>query len=359
MLGQHTWQGLVRRLVGSPRPAPIQKRRRSRPQGEALEERWVPSNWFVSTLGSDANPGSVAAPFATIQHAVPVAQSGDRIHVAQGTYGYTGADTIGDDPRFGSPGNSGTLPGSFLHSNPAVVLVFDKSRQIYGGFDNAFTTWAPSTYRTYIDGGTAVRGAHVLDDDGAAGPGFANAALDLGGFTIQACKATGEAGLSGTDSVNAYGAGMWINTAARDPATQGAFRLKNMAFRGNLAQGNNTVGGSAAGAAVAPREVGNMILDGVTFDTNLSQGGNGSGPGGNAQGGAVFLDRSTVTTASGAALTFYNNRAVAGDVPGDARGGGLAMTNSTASPQNVIALNNSLQGGRGVGVAGSAYGGPF
>jgi hypothetical protein len=344
---------------------------------EALEDRLVPSNWFVSTLGADTNPGTIAAPFATIQHAVNVAQGGDRIHVAQGTYGYVGADTIGDDARFQQPGNTGTLSGSFLHVSPAVVLVFDKSLQIYGGFNNDFTTWAPSTFRTYIDGGSVVRGVYVLDDNGAAGPGFGNAALDMEGFTIQACKATGEPGLPGTDSVNAYGAGMWISTVARPTATQGAFILKNMVFRGNYAQGNDTndIGGAAAGAALALRAVGSMTLDGVTFDTNLSQGssnastGTGGIRGGRAH-GAVFLDRSAVTTDNGFAVTFYNNRAVAGTAGGsgvdsaglkaDATGGGLAMYNSTASLQNVIALNNSLQGGgTPMGTPGGAYGGTF
>src|SRR5947209_5423391 len=122
MLWQRVWQSIVHRLMGGPRTAPIRRRRRSRPLVETLEDRLVPSNWFVSTLGSDGNPGTIAAPFATIQHAVNVAQGGDRIHVAQGTYGYTGADRLADDARFGSPGPPGTLSADFLHVHPAVVL---------------------------------------------------------------------------------------------------------------------------------------------------------------------------------------------------------------------------------------------
>src|SRR5436309_4944160 len=162
MLWQRAWQSIVHRLMGGPQTAPIRRRRQSRPLVEALEDRVVPANWFVSTLGSDGNPGTTGAPFATIQHAVNVAASGDRIHVATGIYGYVGADKLGDDPRFNSPGNNGTLSGNFLNVNPAVVLVYDKSLQIYGGFDNGFTTWAPSTFRTIIDGGSVVRGVYVL-----------------------------------------------------------------------------------------------------------------------------------------------------------------------------------------------------
>jgi hypothetical protein len=344
---------------------------------EGLEERWVPSNWFVSTLGSDGNPGTTAAPFATIQHAVNVASSGDRIHVATGTYGYTGADKISDDPRFNSPGNTGTISGNFLNVNPAVVLVYDKSLQIYGGFNNSFTSWSPSTFRTFIDGGSAVRGVYVLDDNGEPSAAFATpAGLDMEGFTIQACKATGESGLQAPDTVNAFGAGMWINDAARSTATQGAFLLKNMVFRGNYAKGNDFTtghgvslgqGGSAAGAALALRFVGNMAFDHVTFDTNLSQGGSvvGDGTLGGDALGAVHLDHSTVT---GNTITFYNNRAVSGNSiigtvgkpTADALGGGMAVQiNSSATLQNVIALNNSLQGGDSGGDAGSAFGGAF
>src|SRR5438094_97667 len=183
MLLRRAWQSIINRLTGGGRKTPIQKLRRSRPLVEALEDRVVPANWFVSTLGSDGNPGTIPAPFATIQHAVNVAASGDRIHVATGIYGYVGADRLGDDPRFNSPGN--------------------------------------------------------------------------------------------------------------------------------YAQGNNPggVGGSAAGAAVSLRFVGNLTLDHVTFDTNLSQGGSGVNKGGDALGAGVHLDHSSVT---GNTITLYNNRAVSG-----------------------------------------------
>jgi hypothetical protein len=368
----HLWQRVINRLTGGGRKQPLQKQRRSRPLLEALEERLVPTNWFVSTQGADSNQGSQAAPFATIQHAVNVAASGDVIQVATGVYGYTGADKIGDDPRFNAPGNTGTISGTFLKVNPAVVLVYDKSLQILGGFDNGFTTLAPSTFRTFIDGGSVVRGVYVLDDNGGPSAAFNTpAGLDMEGFTVQACHASGEGGLAAPDNVNAFGAGMWVNTAARSATTQGNFLLKNMVFRGDFAQGNNTggVGGSGAGAGVALRFVNSMTLDHVTFDTNLSQGGSGVNKGGDALGGAMHLDHSNV---SGNTVTLYNNRAVSGGASGngldpnsnataDALGGAMAVQiSSSATLQNVIALNNSLQGGNVPnGDAGAAFGGTF
>jgi hypothetical protein len=52
------------------------------------------TTYYVSNSGNDANDGSWFHPFATIQHAVGVAASGDTIDVAPGTYVETGQITI-------------------------------------------------------------------------------------------------------------------------------------------------------------------------------------------------------------------------------------------------------------------------
>ena len=48
----------------------------------------APTNgdWFISTTGNDANPGTIAAPFATLGKAASVAQPGDFIYLRGGTY---------------------------------------------------------------------------------------------------------------------------------------------------------------------------------------------------------------------------------------------------------------------------------
>ncbi len=45
------------------------------------------SQWWVSPTGSDSNPGTMAQPFLTINHANMMASSGDTIRLAAGTYG--------------------------------------------------------------------------------------------------------------------------------------------------------------------------------------------------------------------------------------------------------------------------------
>lgn len=69
-------------------------RRAVRAAVESLESRTLMSgNWFVSTTGSDANPGTLAAPFRTIQHAANLAQPGDVVEIRGGVYRETVAMT--------------------------------------------------------------------------------------------------------------------------------------------------------------------------------------------------------------------------------------------------------------------------
>src|SRR5260221_7018458 len=44
------------------------------------------ADYYVSTSGSDSNPGTSAQPFRTITHAYSSASAGTTIHVASGTY---------------------------------------------------------------------------------------------------------------------------------------------------------------------------------------------------------------------------------------------------------------------------------
>src|SRR5579863_9476195 len=54
---------------------------------EQLENRTLlSSTWYVSTAGNDANPGTLAAPFQTIQHAASLANWGDAVVIRGGTY---------------------------------------------------------------------------------------------------------------------------------------------------------------------------------------------------------------------------------------------------------------------------------
>ena len=73
--------------------------------------------WHVSTAGSDANPGTFAQPFRTIQKAVNIVSPGDTILVYPGTY--TGQVTI---KRSGAAGKFITLrPGVDPEVSPVTI----------------------------------------------------------------------------------------------------------------------------------------------------------------------------------------------------------------------------------------------
>src|SRR5262249_52355679 len=71
----------------SPRPAPRPVGRAFPSRLEALEDRTVPSVWFVNGAAGGRNSGlSWAAAFRDLQSALAAAVSGDEIWVAAGTY---------------------------------------------------------------------------------------------------------------------------------------------------------------------------------------------------------------------------------------------------------------------------------
>src|SRR5688572_18958496 len=53
---------------------------------EPLEVRAVPATFFVAPSGSDAAPGSNAAPWLTLQHAANQVRAGDSVIVRAGDY---------------------------------------------------------------------------------------------------------------------------------------------------------------------------------------------------------------------------------------------------------------------------------
>ena len=82
---------------------------------EALEWRKLFSTtWFVATNGSNANPGTIYAPFQTIQQAANLAQPGDTVMIRGGIY----HETV-------SPPNSGTssAPITFQPYNNESVTI--------------------------------------------------------------------------------------------------------------------------------------------------------------------------------------------------------------------------------------------
>lgn len=101
---------------------------------EALEWRTLFSNtWFVATNGSNSNPGTIYAPFQSIQQAANVAQPGDTVLIRGGIY----HETV-------TPANSGTS------SAPITYESYNNESVTIDGAD-PITGWSSTpVYRAYM-----------------------------------------------------------------------------------------------------------------------------------------------------------------------------------------------------------------
>ncbi len=65
------------------------------PAFEPLEDRLVPSTYYVAPTGNNSNSGSASSPFATIQHASDIVKAGDTVIIEAGTYAGFDVQTSG------------------------------------------------------------------------------------------------------------------------------------------------------------------------------------------------------------------------------------------------------------------------
>ncbi len=84
------------------------------------------ADYYVATNGSDSNPGTLASPFATIQHAIDFIAAGDYIYVRGGTYSYSVEVTILST----NDGTSSAIKHLWAYAGEKPVLDF--STQPYG-----------------------------------------------------------------------------------------------------------------------------------------------------------------------------------------------------------------------------------
>lgn len=308
------------------------------------------NTYRVAPSGSDtAACGSESAPCRTIQQAVNLAQSGDTVLVAAGTYTYSGSDDI----------CSGVIGGT-----SAVVCFLNKQLTILGGFTTEdWSVAAPASNVTIIDGESLHRVMRV-QRTGASAP---DAGLRLEGFTIQNGRA-----LPGSNETHqsVFGGGLLIEDAS--------MTVRDVVFRQNAAEGgsggsNPNWKGDGAGGGLAYNNYSNIagligILERVTFENNRAQGGSGSVRGGLGLGGGLFTYQAMV---SGRSLQFQGNTAVAAYGGGSGRtgdgqsadglGGAAAFeVSSAADLEDVVAYDNVAQGGSAPnGDGGGAFGGAF
>lgn len=186
----------------------------------------------------------------------------------------------------------------------------------------------------------------------ASGAGiYNNGTLTLIGCALQTNNVTGglgsTSGPSGGDGGSAFGAAIFNNG--------GTLNITNSSFSGNTAVGGGTAsgpiattGGAAGGAAISST-LGTVNVDGVSFVGNSSTGGpssGSSGVGGDALGGALYMDTATLRLGHGSFsnnVTLGRNGFHAGG--GRAFGGGLYSKGGSAALTAIIFSSNIATGG--------------
>src|SRR4051794_11554952 len=97
------------------------------------------ADYYVATTGSDANAGTRAAPFATLQKAVGTAVAGDTVYIRGGTYKITTPASSGAGVNFTKSGTSDTNRIKYW-AYPGEVPVIDFSAMVIStsGYTNGF-----------------------------------------------------------------------------------------------------------------------------------------------------------------------------------------------------------------------------
>jgi hypothetical protein len=97
------------------------------------------ADYYVATTGSDANAGTMAAPFATLQKAVGTAVAGDTVYIRGGTYKITTPATSGAGINFTKSGTSDTNRIKYW-AYPGEVPVFDFTNMVLStsGYTHGF-----------------------------------------------------------------------------------------------------------------------------------------------------------------------------------------------------------------------------
>lgn len=348
----HSWYRRAKRAPRKPQPAVGP--RRFRPNLEQLEEREVPSAFFVSTLGNDANPGTSTQPFRTIQAGINAAaltlDGNDTVNVAGGTYSTAGVDLAINIPADAELTNL----------------------QLLGGWNSTFTTRNPAdTPTNYIpqntgnivafdvtvaDSATTVDGfAFVFDGTPGAG-----GARQSGGILVSATNVTLNSNIlevasSSTATANdAYAVqtlfnsdvtGLTIsNNTITASATNagGAFYLNPGTNTGTITVSGNTISGSNLSSGITVEGISNVMVS----DNALSRTGPAAvgfsqliyaGPfSGAANQSNVTITRNTLDSNGGGAGVTVDDSV--GIEIGNTSGNGLTIANVTVS-ENTITDN--------------------
>ncbi len=197
------------------------------------------TDYYVATTGSDANPGTMASPFATLQKGVNTAVAGDTVYIRGGTYSITTPATSGAGINFTKSGTA-TNPINFF-AYPGEAPVFDFSNMVISttGYTHGFVINASYLHfrgleirsvpmNTFSNNGVAVTGGgydifELLNMHHNSGNGIFVGSKTAGGHQIINCDAHDnyDATSSQGQGQNADGFGVHYQTAGATTIIRG------------------------------------------------------------------------------------------------------------------------------------------
>ena len=196
------------------------------------------NTYYVATTGSDSNPGTLAQPWLTIQHAAEIATAGDTINIESGTY----TESI-------TPWNSGTASSYITYQNYNGEVV-----NIDGGSSYANINTGTRSYLQFIGlnciGATTVgmlvpTGGYNIIIQNCSFSNCIEQGLSISGayVTVNGCTVTGVNSAGINECISLEGATYFTieNCIVHDPVASGRAGIDAKDGCSNGSINNNTV----------------------------------------------------------------------------------------------------------------------
>ncbi len=280
--------GLLRSFSGrskraeSTRKAQVTSGRRRAKLGlEILEDRQLPSTYFVATTGNDQNPGTLAQPFATIQVGINHAtQPGDTVEVEGGTYKQelrlisSGNAAVGPIVLTNYNGQQVIVSASGLTAQDSAIDIFNASYVTVSGLEINNVQANQDAIGVKIEGKASNvilsnnvvqniqgKGAYGILVDGTTNKSALLSNLTITGNTVDNIASINDPGLNGTYGIYLY-----------DP-TSAAANVTNVTISNNqvntLSTANANMGDDLSGIRVEGAAANVTLSGNVIHDVNV------------------------------------------------------------------------------------------
>jgi hypothetical protein len=315
-------------------------------------------SYYVSTTGSDNNPGTLGSPWRTIQHAANTVAAGDTVFVRAGVYNehvnvpVSGNTTAGYTTFQNYPGETATVDGTGLAVPNGQYGLFNINSQSYliiAGFEirnykTTSTKYVPVGIYIYGAGSNLqILNNHIHDIQTSAKGCNANA-LGIAVYGTQAPASINNLTISGNEIDH-------LKTGCSETISMDG-NVQNFAVTNNLIHDNNNIGidaigfegvaptGSMCGADPCDRARDGLIAENTVY--KITSYGNPA-YGNQYAADGIYVD-------GGTRITIERNRIYQVDL-----GIEMASEHSGKTTDNIIARNNLIYFGNSAGISIGGY----